>query len=125
MYPAAEELAENKILRILSKNIISRDGEPLAGLNLASLKRRWLVEERRDWKGIIYYELLPNGQTLNSDIYCPQLDHLKPAIDWKWPELANRSVVFHQDNARVHTSVVTRHNPWDLYLVPIYLVEKF
>ncbi|GFW39874.1 putative DD34D transposase [Trichonephila clavipes] len=33
-----------------------------------------------DCKGIIYYDLLPYGQTLNSDLYC-QLDHLKPAID--------------------------------------------
>lgn len=27
-----------------------------------------------DWKGIIYYELLPYGQTLNSNIYCQQPD---------------------------------------------------
>lgn len=27
------------------------------------------------------YELLPYGQTLNSDIYCLQLDSLKQAID--------------------------------------------
>ncbi|GFW02491.1 histone-lysine N-methyltransferase SETMAR [Trichonephila clavipes] len=30
------------------------------------------------------------------------------------PELANRSVVFHQDNARPHMSVVTRQKPWEL-----------
>ncbi|GFY14927.1 putative DD34D transposase [Trichonephila clavipes] len=49
-----------------------------------------------NWKGIIYYELLPYDQTLNSDLYCPQLDHLKPAIDKKWPEFPKRrSVVFH------------------------------
>ncbi|KAL9876423.1 histone-lysine N-methyltransferase SETMAR-like isoform 1-T3 [Glossina fuscipes fuscipes] len=39
-----------------------------------------------DWKGIIYYELLPYGQTLNSDLYCQQLDRLKIAIDQKRPE---------------------------------------
>ncbi|GFY17250.1 hypothetical protein TNCV_1090241 [Trichonephila clavipes] len=44
-------------------------------------------------------ELLPYGQTLNSDIYCQQLDRLKLAIDQKGPEFANRrGVVFHQDN---------------------------
>ncbi|GFX49138.1 histone-lysine N-methyltransferase SETMAR-like [Trichonephila clavipes] len=59
--------------------------------------------------GIIYCELLPNGQALNSDLYCQQLDRLKLPIDQKRPELANRrGVVFHQDNARPHTSVVTR-----------------
>ena len=47
---------------------------------------------------IIYYELLLYGQTLNSDLYCQQLDHLKLAIDEKRPELANRrGIVFHQD----------------------------
>ncbi|GFU62276.1 histone-lysine N-methyltransferase SETMAR [Trichonephila clavipes] len=68
-----------------------------------------------DWKGIIYYELLPLGQTLNSDLYCQQLDRWKLAIDQKWPELANRrGVVFHQDNARPHTSVVTPQKLWEL-----------
>ncbi|GFV91139.1 mariner Mos1 transposase [Trichonephila clavipes] len=68
-----------------------------------------------DWKGIIYYELLPYGQTLNSDLYCQQLNRLKLAIAQKQPESANRrDVVFHQDNARPHTSVVTRQELWDL-----------
>ncbi|GFW46258.1 mariner Mos1 transposase [Trichonephila clavipes] len=67
------------------------------------------------WKGIIYYELLPYGQTLNSVLYCQQLDYLKLAIDQKRLELANRRcVVFHQDNARSHTSIVTRQKIWNL-----------
>lgn len=78
-----------------------------------------------DWKGIIYYELLPYGQTLNSDIYCQQLDRLKRAIDQKRPELANRrGVVFHQDNARPHTSIVTRQKlrelGWEVLMHPPY-----
>ncbi|GFT60917.1 putative DD34D transposase [Trichonephila clavipes] len=61
--------------------------------------------------------MLPHGKTLNSGIFCQQLDRLKPVIDQKWPELANRrSIVFHQDNARPHTSVVTRQNLWELGL---------
>ncbi|GFX40393.1 histone-lysine N-methyltransferase SETMAR [Trichonephila clavipes] len=58
-----------------------------------------------NWKGIIYYELLPCGQTLNSDLYCQQLDHLKLAVDQNWP---TEDVLFHQDNARPLLSVVTR-----------------
>ncbi|GFW09530.1 histone-lysine N-methyltransferase SETMAR [Trichonephila clavipes] len=38
-----------------------------------------------DWKRKIYYELLPCGQTLKSDLYCQQLDRLKLAIDQNWP----------------------------------------
>ncbi|GFU93271.1 histone-lysine N-methyltransferase SETMAR [Trichonephila clavipes] len=60
-------------------------------------------------------ELLPYGQTLHSDLYCQQLDHLKLAIDQKWPELVNRrGAVFLQDNSRLHTSVVTRQKLWEL-----------
>ncbi|GFS92862.1 mariner Mos1 transposase [Trichonephila clavipes] len=67
-----------------------------------------------DWKGIFYNELLPYGQTLNSDLYCQQLDRLKLEIDQKRPELTNRrGVVFHQENARKHTSVVTRQKLWE------------
>ncbi|GFY35977.1 mariner transposase [Trichonephila clavipes] len=74
---------------------------------------------RRFRLGTIYYELFPYGQTLNSQLYCQQLDRLKLAIDQKWPELANRrGVVFHQDNARPNTSVVTRQKLWELVLKP-------
>ncbi|GFW47755.1 mariner Mos1 transposase [Trichonephila clavipes] len=68
----------------------------------------------RDWKGIIYYELLPYGQTLNSDIYCQQLDRLKLANDQKRPESDRRGGEFHQDNARPHSSRLTRQNLWEL-----------
>ncbi|GFX30366.1 hypothetical protein TNCV_1964721 [Trichonephila clavipes] len=45
------------------------------------------------------------------------LDRLKLAIDQKRPELANRrGVVFHQGNARPHTSVVSCQNLWELWL---------
>ncbi|GFU24395.1 mariner transposase [Trichonephila clavipes] len=36
-----------------------------------------------DLKQIIYYQLLPYGQTLISYLYCQQLDHLKLTIDQK------------------------------------------
>ncbi|KAL9918814.1 histone-lysine N-methyltransferase SETMAR-like [Glossina fuscipes fuscipes] len=78
-----------------------------------------------DWKGIIFYELLPYGQTLNSDLYWQQLDRLKIAMDQKRPELANRrGVVFHQDNARPHASTVTRQKlrelGWEVLMHPPY-----
>ncbi|GFU53829.1 HTH_48 domain-containing protein [Trichonephila clavipes] len=39
------------------------------------------------------------------------------AIDQERPDLANRrGVVFHQDNTRPHTSVVTPQKRWELYL---------
>ncbi|GFX78241.1 histone-lysine N-methyltransferase SETMAR [Trichonephila clavipes] len=55
------------------------------------------------------------GQTLNSDLSCQRLNHLKLATDQKRPEWANRGgVVYHQDNATPHTSVVTHQKLWEL-----------
>ena len=36
-----------------------------------------------DWKGVLYYELLPENQMINSNKYCSQLDQLKSALDEK------------------------------------------
>ena len=62
-----------------------------------------------DWKGVLYYELLPENQMINSKKYCSQLDQLKSALDKKHSELVNRKcITFHQDNARLHVSLITR-----------------
>ena len=34
-----------------------------------------------DWKGVLYYELLPENQMIHSKKYCSQLDQLKAALD--------------------------------------------
>ncbi|GFW05966.1 histone-lysine N-methyltransferase SETMAR [Trichonephila clavipes] len=59
------------------------------------------------------------GQKLNLDIYCEQLHRLKLLIDQKWPELADRGVVFQQDNVRPRTSVVTHQKLWELEKPPV------
>ena len=54
-----------------------------------------------DWKGVLYYELLPENQMINSHKYRSRLDQLKAALNEKRPELVNRKhVIFHQDNAK-------------------------
>ena len=59
--------------------------------------------------GVLYYELLPENQTINSNNYCSQLDQPKATLDEKHPELVNRKrVIFHQDNTRPHVSLTTR-----------------
>jgi len=78
-----------------------------------------------DFKGVIYYELLLLGKTIDSTVYCSQLTKLDQAIRSKRPELANRKgVVFHHDNARPHTSLITRNKlislGWDVLPHPAY-----
>jgi [histone H3]-lysine36 N-dimethyltransferase SETMAR len=48
-----------------------------------------------DWKGIVYYELLPRNQTIDSNKCCSQLYCLKAAIDEKRPELNNHYIWCH------------------------------
>ena len=46
---------------------------------------------------------------VNSNKYCSQLSQLKAALDRKHPELVNRKcILFYQDNARLHVSLMTR-----------------
>ncbi|GFX78310.1 histone-lysine N-methyltransferase SETMAR [Trichonephila clavipes] len=67
----------------------------------------------------------PDNTTINSEVYCHQLDKLNDAVQQKRSELINRKgVVFHQDNARPHTSLVTRQKllqlEWDTMPHPPY-----
>lgn len=78
-----------------------------------------------DWKGIIYYELLKERETIDSIKYCAQLDKLKAAIEEKRPRLSNKlGVVIQQDNARPHVSLQTRKKliefGWDILSHPPY-----
>ncbi|GFU16048.1 histone-lysine N-methyltransferase SETMAR [Trichonephila clavipes] len=70
-------------------------------------------------------DLLPDNTTINSEVYCHQLDKLNDALQQKRSELINRKgVVFHQDNARPHTSLITHqkllHLEWDTMPHPPY-----
>ena len=59
-----------------------------------------------DWEGVLCYELLPENQMIN---YSSQLEQLKARLGEKYPELVNRKcIIFHQDKARLHVSLVIR-----------------
>ena len=61
-----------------------------------------------DWKGDLYSGLLPENQRINSDKYCSQLDQTKAVSNKKHPELVNRKhIIFHQNNGRLHVSLMT------------------
>ncbi|CAK1593061.1 unnamed protein product [Parnassius mnemosyne] len=58
-----------------------------------------------DSKGVIMIDYLERGQNINSDYYCTLLRRLREEIKEKRRGMLRRKVLFHQDNARVHTSV--------------------
>lgn len=53
-------------------------------------------------RGVEYWELLEQGQTVNSEVYCRQLDQLNQRLNRR-----RAQVVFLDDNAKPHRSRVT------------------
>lgn len=65
--------------------------------------------------GVIFYELLPNGQTINALKYCSQIDQLNIALKKLRPSLVNRGdLYYHHDNAKPHTARLTTQKLADL-----------
>lgn len=62
-----------------------------------------------DWKGIKYYEILPNNQSSDSEWYFSQLDKLNTVIQEKTPRIdKNVKCCFDQDRAWLHVYFLTR-----------------
>ena len=80
---------------------------------------------RWDWKGVLYYELLLENQTINSNKYYFQIDQLKATCDEKILQLVDRKhIIIHQGNARSHVSLMTRQKllqlGWKFWLNAIF-----
>ena len=72
---------------------------------------------------VLFFELLPKNQTINSDVYCRQLNKLNAAVKEKRPQFFNRKgVIVHHDNATSHTFLATRQKllrlGWEVMLHP-------
>ena len=65
-----------------------------------------------DWQGLVYFEYVPKGQTVNMEYYLSILKRLRVAVSRKRPEMwRDRSWKLHQDNAPAHTALlVTEFN---------------
>jgi len=63
-----------------------------------------------DWQGVIHYEFIPRGQTVNKEFYVAVLKHLREAVRRKRPQLwTSQRWVLHHDNAPAHSSFLV-HN---------------
>jgi len=60
-------------------------------------------------RGIVHYEFVPTGQTVNQVYYLEVLEKLCEKIRQKWSKhFANNSWILHQDNAPAHTALSVR-----------------
>ena len=58
-----------------------------------------------DVQGILFIDYLEKERTINSEYYIALLVHLKEEITKKWPQV-KKKVIFHQENAPCHKSIV-------------------
>lgn len=62
-----------------------------------------------DYRGVVHYEFLPPGQTVNKEYYLSVMRRLREAIRLKRPDLwKDNSWLLHFDNAPSHTALVLR-----------------
>ena len=76
--------------KVKRKRSWSNCGETVQTVGKSGLVRKVSPRVWGDMQGIIYYELLPFGQTLDSDLCCHQLERLKYETAQKRTVLSNK-----------------------------------
>jgi len=68
-----------------------------------------------NYEGVVHFELLPDDQTIHSEVYCLQLQQVYDILCRRYPAIVNRKrVIIQHDNARPHTSKKTQEKMKDL-----------
>ena len=84
----------NNIVR--KRSLSKRDEPPQTTSKVELHQKKIMLSVWWDWKGVVFFELLPKNETINSDVYCRQLNKLNAVVTEKRPELVNRKgVIFH------------------------------
>ena len=72
-----------------------------------------------DYRGIVHYEFLPNGKTVNKEYYLSVMRHLREDIRKKRPELwANNSWILHRRTLPDSSTHVAPQPPYSPDLAP-------
>ena len=67
------------------------------------------ISSRTGFRGIVHYEFVPTGQTVNQVYYLEVLERLREKVRRKRLELfAKNSWILHHDNAPAHTALSVR-----------------
>lgn len=67
-----------------------------------------------DSHGIIFIDYLEKGKTITGAYYASLLDRLNDEIKKKRPHLAKKKILFHDDNAPSHTSIIAQAKKHEL-----------
>ena len=107
---------------VLRKRSWSKRDEPAQSTSKPDIyQKKVMMSVWWDFKGTVHFELLPRNKTINSNVYCCQLIKWHKEIKEKRPELETRKgAIFHQDNVRPHTSLVTRKKLLEYIVLTLY-----
>ena len=62
-----------------------------------------------NFEGVLHFELIPAGRSINAELYSEQLDSVYEVISTRYPALVNRRrVLLQHDNASAHRATLTQ-----------------
>ena len=98
------------------KRLCSKGNEPPTATPKTDLLQRWCLYGW-DWKGVLYYELLPEHQMINYNKYWSQLDQLKTTLKERvWSYLAENAYSSISLTPRLPVSLTTRQKLLTVWL---------
>ena len=105
-----------------------KDESPQSTSKANIRRKKIMLSVLWDYKCVVYFELLPRNQTIDSNVYGHQLSTLNEEIKRKRPELANhKGVMFHHDYSRPVTFLLTRQKlielNWKVMPHPTYRAD--
>lgn len=83
---------------------IEKGSNPPTKARVVGSQKKVMLVAFFDFKGMIYQHYVPPGTTINSAYYCKVLTQFLRHLQTKRPEKIRDGWLFHQDNARPHTS---------------------
>ncbi|XP_059989713.1 histone-lysine N-methyltransferase SETMAR-like [Lagenorhynchus albirostris] len=128
---APHKLSEKNLLDNISAcdSLLKHNENVLFLKQIVTGDEKWILFNNVEWKKLWDKRNTPPPTPpkagLHPKKYCSQLEQLKAALDEKHPELVNRKcIIFHQDNARLYVSLMTRQKllqlDWEVLIHPPY-----
>ena len=81
--------AAKKLRDAYGEEALKRDEPPQTTSKAELHQKKFMLSVWWDWKGVVFFEVLPRNQTINSDFHGRQLNKLNAEVNEKRPELVN------------------------------------
>jgi histone-lysine N-methyltransferase SETMAR len=104
----------------LQKQWLDKGQLPLPVTKRERFEKKVLLCVWQNYEGLIYYELVTHGRTINAEVYSKKLEKMYTVLLEKYPALLNRKrVLLQQDNARPHTAKKTLQKIEELEVIEL------